>query len=107
MGEPAGRPARRDQQAPGAGGLAIGDLSLVEVREAFAAVVCAWQKTYGEAWDRLNLHGGAISMGHPFGASGVRQLADLAHHLRTQPGLGLSVMCCAGGIGTGTLLEAA
>ncbi|MFF0143672.1 3-oxoadipyl-CoA thiolase [Amycolatopsis sulphurea] len=46
-------------------------------------------------------------MGHPFEAFGIRRFADLAHHLQTRPGLGLPVMCCAGGIGTGTLLEAA
>ncbi|SFJ43796.1 acetyl-CoA C-acetyltransferase/acetyl-CoA acyltransferase [Amycolatopsis sacchari] len=88
-------------------GLTIGDFTLVEVHEAFAPVVCAWQHTYRAEEDRLNPHGGAISMGHPFGASGVRQLADLAHGLKTRAGLGLSVMCCAGGIGTGTVLEAA
>ncbi|GAA5153993.1 thiolase family protein [Amycolatopsis dongchuanensis] len=88
-------------------GLATGDFTLVEVHEAFAPVVCAWQHTYRAEEDRLNRHGGAISMGHPFGASGVRQLADLAHGLKTRAGLGLSVMCCAGGIGTGTVLEAA
>lgn len=85
--------------------LGVSDLSLIEVHEAFAAVVCAWENAYGRGLDGLNAYGGAISMGHPFGASGVRQIADLAHHMQTNPGLALSVMCCAGGIGTGTLLE--
>lgn len=88
-------------------GLTIDDLAAIEVHEAFAPVVCAWQNAYRAPADRLNPHGGAISMGHPFGASGVRQLADLSHDLARRGGTALSVMCCAGGIGTGTLLTSA
>ncbi|MGY0499299.1 thiolase family protein [Nocardia sp. FBN12] len=87
--------------------ISIDDIDLVEVHEAFAAVVCAWQSVYNVDIERLNVNGGAIGMGHPFGASGIRQLVDLAHQLRTTRGTALSVMCCAGGIGTGTLLESA
>lgn len=89
-------------------GLDLDDIDLFEVHEAYATVVCAWQSVHPVELDRLNRCGGAISMGHPFGASGGRQLAHLVHQLRATGGrLGMQVMCCGGGIGTGTIIEAA
>lgn len=88
-------------------GLTLEDIDLFEVHEAYATVVEAWRSVHPVELDRLNLDGGAISMGHPFGASGGRQLAHLAHALHRGAGrLGMQVMCCGGGVGTGTILEA-
>jgi acetyl-CoA acetyltransferase family protein len=89
-------------------GLDIGDIDLIELHEAFAVPVCAWQSVFHADPERVNLHGGGIGMGHPFGASGTRQLAHLAYALSDRPGAwGLQAMCAGGGIGTGTLLRSA
>lgn len=88
-------------------GLSLANLDLVEVHEAYAVVACAWRDAHPMDIDRINIDGGAIGIGHPFGASGARQLVHLAHSLRRTGGrLGLQVMCCGGGIGTGTILDA-
>jgi acetyl-CoA acetyltransferase family protein len=87
--------------------LTLDDIDVFEVHEAYATVVEAWRSVYPVELERLNLEGGAISVGHPFGASGGRQIAHLAHALNRGGGrLGLQVMCCGGGVGTGTILEA-
>jgi acetyl-CoA acetyltransferase len=67
--------------------------------------VLIWQKRFGVSLDRVNLDGGAISIGHPFGATGARQqLLHLAHALRAAGGgIGLSAMCGGGGIATATV----
>jgi acetyl-CoA acetyltransferase family protein len=87
--------------------LTLDDIDVFEVHEAYATVVEAWRSVYPVELERLNLEGGAISVGHPFGASGGRQIAHLAHALNRGGGrLGMQVMCCGGGVGTGTILEA-
>jgi acetyl-CoA acetyltransferase family protein len=89
-------------------GLKLDDIDLFEVHEAYATVVCAWLRQHPADLDRVNVDGGAIALGHPFGASGGRQIAHLAHTMRRSGArLGLQVMCCGGGLGTGTLLELA
>jgi acetyl-CoA acetyltransferase family protein len=89
-------------------GLGHDDVDLYEVHEAYATVPCAWRTVHPVELDRLNIDGGAISQGHPFGASGARQIAHLTHALRRTGGrIGLQVMCCGGGIGTGTVIEVA
>lgn len=89
-------------------GLGLDDIDLFEIHEAYATVVCAWNTVHPVDMDRVNVDGGAVGMGHPFGASGGRQIAHLAHTMRrTGARLGLQVMCCGGGIGTGTILELA
>ncbi|HEX9890411.1 MAG TPA: thiolase family protein [Nitriliruptorales bacterium] len=89
-------------------GLSLDDIDLFEVHEAYATVVQAWRKVHPVELDRINIDGGAIGQGHPFGASGARQIAHLTHALRRTGGrIGLQVMCCGGGIGTGTILEVA
>lgn len=89
-------------------GLTLDDIDLFEVHEAYATVVQSWRKVHPVELDRVNIDGGAVGMGHPFGASGARQIAHLTHALRRTGGrLGLQVMCCGGGIGTGTILEVA
>jgi acetyl-CoA acetyltransferase family protein len=87
-------------------GLAIGDLDLVEINEAFASVVLAWERELAPDPDRVNPNGGAIAIGHPIGATGARLLTTLLHELeRTDGRLGLVTMCCGGGLGTATLIE--
>lgn len=89
-------------------GLSIEDIDVFEVHEAFAVPVLVWMREYGIDPERVNLHGGAISLGHPFGASGTRQIVHLSRYLQ-QSGKtrGLQVMCGGGGLGVATLLERA
>ena len=87
-------------------GLSIADIDLFEVNEAFASVVLAWQRETGADLDKVNVHGGAIALGHPLGASGARIMATLVHALRARDArLGLQTMCEAGGLANATVLE--
>ncbi|MEA2219879.1 MAG: acetyl-CoA acyltransferase [Solirubrobacteraceae bacterium] len=87
-------------------GMAIGDIDLVEINEAFAPVVAAWQRELEPDMDRVNVNGGAMALGHPLGSTGARLLTTLLHELeRSDAELGLVTMCCGGGLGTGTLLQ--
>jgi acetyl-CoA C-acetyltransferase len=87
-------------------GLALEDIDLFEVNEAFAAVVCAWAKETGVDMDKVNVNGGAIALGHPLGATGTILIAKLLNELeRTDGRYGLVTMCCGGGLGTGTIIE--
>jgi len=86
--------------------MAIGDIDLFEVNEAFAPVVAAWQRELAPDMDRVNVNGGAMAIGHPLGSTGARLLTTLLHELeRSDKNVGLVTMCCGGGIGTGTLIE--
>jgi acetyl-CoA C-acetyltransferase len=88
------------------GGLTIGDIDLVEINEAFASVVLAWQRETGADPARVNASGGAIALGHPLGASGARLMATLVHRLaRTGGRYGLQTMCEGGGMANATILE--
>jgi acetyl-CoA acyltransferase len=87
-------------------GLGIGDIDLMEVNEAFASVVLAWERELKPDMDRVNVNGGAIAIGHPVGASGSRLFATiLAEMERRDAELGLVTMCCGGGLGTATLIQ--
>jgi acetyl-CoA acyltransferase len=87
-------------------GLDVGDIDLFEVNEAFASVVLAWQKEIGADLDRVNVHGGAIALGHPLGGSGTRLMTTLLHALEQRGGrYGLQVMCEAGGQANATIIE--
>ncbi|MCW2241721.1 thiolase family protein [Azospirillum canadense] len=87
-------------------GLALGDIDLFEVNEAFAPVPMVWQREFGADPERLNVNGGAIALGHPLGASGARLMTTLLHELeRRNATFGLQAMCCAGGLGTATIIE--
>jgi len=87
-------------------GLSIDDLDLVEINEAFASVVAAWERELEPDIDKVNVNGGAIALGHPLGSTGGRLLTTLLHELeRTDGTLGLVTMCCGGGLGTATLIE--
>ncbi|MGE0067992.1 MAG: acetyl-CoA C-acyltransferase [Solirubrobacterales bacterium] len=86
--------------------MAIDDIDLVEINEAFASVVGAWQRELNPDMDRVNVNGGAIAIGHPLGSTGARLTTTLLHELeRSDKSLGLVTMCCGGGLGTGTLIE--
>src|SRR5207248_809723 len=87
-------------------GLTIGDIDLVEINEAFASVIGAWEDELEPDTDRVNVNGGAIALGHPLGSTGARLLTTLLHELERSEGrLGLVTMCCGGGLGTATLIE--
>jgi acetyl-CoA acetyltransferase family protein len=87
-------------------GLTIGDFDRMEVNEAFAPVVAAWQRELGADLDRVNTRGGAIAVGHPLGCTGTRLLTTLLHSLEDDDGeLGLVTMCCGGGLGTATVIQ--
>lgn len=87
-------------------GLTIADVDRYEVNEAFAAVVLAWSRCYQPDDDRLNVNGGAISLGHPLGASGARLLVSAINELeRSDQELAMITMCCGGSLGTASLLQ--
>ncbi|MGC1852902.1 MAG: thiolase family protein [Solirubrobacterales bacterium] len=87
-------------------GMAMDDIDLVEVNEAFASVLAAWRRELDPDMDRVNVNGGAIALGHPLGSSGARLITTLLHELeRSDKEMGLVTMCCGGGLGTGTLIE--
>jgi acetyl-CoA acyltransferase len=87
-------------------GMKIDDIDLFEVNEAFASVVAAWRREHNPDWDRVNVNGGAIALGHPLGSTGARLMTTLLHELeRTDKEVGLVTMCCGGGLGTGTLIQ--
>jgi acetyl-CoA C-acetyltransferase len=87
-------------------GMTIGDIDIFEVNEAFASVVCSWQKVHGVDWDKVNVNGGAIALGHPVGATGSRLVTTALHELERRDGnVALISMCCGGGLATGTILE--
>jgi acetyl-CoA C-acetyltransferase len=87
-------------------GLQMSDIDVVEINEAFASVVLAWAKELGPDMATVNPNGGAISLGHPLGATGCFLATKAVHELeRTGGRYGLITMCCGGGLGTGTILE--
>jgi len=87
-------------------GMAMEDIDLVEINEAFASVVAAWRRELDPDMDRVNVNGGAIALGHPLGSTGARLITTLLHEMeRTDVEMGLVTMCCGGGLGTGTLIQ--
>jgi len=87
-------------------GLTAADIDLVEINEAFAPVVLAWQRETGFDPDRVNVNGGAIALGHPLGATGARLMTSLLHELeRTGGRYGLQTMCEGGGTANVTIIE--
>lgn len=87
-------------------GLRLDDIDLFEVNEAFAPVPMVWMREFGVGHDRLNVNGGAIALGHPLGGSGARIMTTLLHEMeRRKVRYGLQAICCAGGLGTATLIE--
>jgi acetyl-CoA C-acetyltransferase len=89
-------------------GLSMPDIDTVEINEAFASVVLAWEREVKPDMDRVNPNGGAIALGHPVGATGARLVTTALHELERRDGtFALVTMCCGGGLGTGTILERA
>ena len=87
-------------------GLAIDDIDLVEINEAFAPVVLAWEREIHPDMDKVNVNGGAIALGHPLGASGTKLMATLIGELeRTSGRYGLQTMCEGGGLANAMIIE--
>ncbi len=86
--------------------LALDDIDLVEINEAFASVVLAWEKEHHPDMDKVNVNGGAIALGHPLGCSGTKLMATLLNELeRTGGRYGLQTMCEGGGLANATIIE--
>lgn len=86
--------------------LTIDDIDLVEINEAFAPVVLAWQKEIGAPLSKVNVNGGAIALGHPLGATGVKLMTSLVHELERRKGrYGLLTICIGHGMATATIVE--
>mgnify|MGYP001415875055 FL=1 len=86
--------------------MSINDIDVVEINEAFASVVLAWEKEVHPDMERVNPNGGAIALGHPLGGTGAILTTKAVHELqRTDTEHALVTMCCGGGLGTGTLLQ--
>lgn len=99
-------PDPASRQALKRAGLSVEDLDLIEANEAFAAQFVAVGKELGLPKDRVNVHGGAIALGHPIGASGARILVTLIHALQQRQGkYGLATLCIGGGQGVATIIE--
>ncbi len=87
-------------------GMTIDDIDVVEINEAFASVVLAWEKELNPDMDRVNPNGGAIALGHPLGGTGSILTTKAVHELHRSGGEhALVTMCCGGGLGTGTLIQ--
>lgn len=99
-------PVEASRRALQLAGLKIGDIDLVELNEAFAVQVLASARELGIDPDRLNVHGGAIALGHPFGMTGARMVTTLLNGLRERDArLGLATLCVGGGQGMAVVLE--
>jgi acetyl-CoA C-acetyltransferase len=99
-------PVEASRQALGRAGMTIGDMDLVEINEAFAAQVLPSAEDLGIDLGKLNVHGGAIALGHPFGMTGARITATLLNGLQARDGqFGLETMCVGGGQGMAIIYE--
>ena len=87
-------------------GMSLDDIDLIEINEAFASVVLAWQKDLDVDLAKVNVNGGAISLGHPLGATGARLMTTMLNELeRTGGRYGLQTMCEGGGQANVTIIE--
>ncbi len=99
-------PVEACRQALGRAGMTIDDIDLVEINEAFAAQVIPSAKHLGISWDKLNVNGGAIAVGHPFGMTGARIMTTLIHGLqKDDKTIGMESMCVGGGQGMAMVVE--
>ena len=99
-------PIAASRQALARAGLSIDDIDLVEINEAFAAQVIPSAKHLGIPWDKLNVNGGSIALGHPFGMTGARIMTTLIHGLQEgDKEYGLETMCVGGGQGMAMIIE--
>ncbi len=87
-------------------GMTINDIDYIEINEAFAPVIAAWQREHNPDMERVNPRGGAMAIGHPLGSTGARLITTLLHELEDDDKeIGFVTMCCGGGLGTGTLIQ--
>jgi len=87
-------------------GMKMSDFDLVEINEAFAAVVLSWAQVYDADLEKVNVNGGAIALGHPVGATGSRLIVTALHELeRRDLSTAFVTMCCGSAVGTGTIIE--
>ena len=87
-------------------GMGLDDIDLIEINEAFASVVLAWQREFDVDMDKVNVNGGAIALGHPLGATGAKLMITLLHELeRTGGRFGMQTMCEGGGQANVTIIE--
>jgi acetyl-CoA C-acetyltransferase len=99
-------PIEACRQAMKRAGMTINDIDLVEINEAFAAQVIPSAKHLGIDYDKLNVHGGAIALGHPFGMTGARIMTTLLNGLQhTGKTIGMESMCVGGGQGMAMIVE--
>jgi acetyl-CoA C-acetyltransferase len=99
-------PVEASRQALRRAGMTIDDIDLVEINEAFAAQVIPSARRLGVEWDRLNVHGGSIALGHPFGMTGARIMTTLLNGLEDADAtMGLETMCVGGGQGMAMVVE--
>lgn len=99
-------PIAATRKALAKAGMSLEQIDLFEVNEAFASVIGMWKREISADMAKVNIHGGAIAIGHPLGASGARLMTTLLHALETHDKrFGLQTMCCGGGMGTGTIIE--
>ncbi|MEV0144173.1 MULTISPECIES: steroid 3-ketoacyl-CoA thiolase [unclassified Nonomuraea] len=99
-------PVEATAKALAMAGMSIGDIDRFEVNEAFAAVVLSWASVHEPDFDRVNVNGGAIALGHPVGATGARLLTTALHELeRSDSSTALVSMCAGGALATATILE--
>jgi len=87
-------------------GMTMADIDTVEINEAFASIVLAWERELHPDMEKVNPNGGAIAIGHPVGGTGARLITTALHELeRIDGSVALVTMCCGGGLGTGTLIQ--
>ena len=87
-------------------GMSIGDLDLFEINEAFASVVLSWASVHKPDFDKVNVNGGALAIGHPVGSTGARLITTALHELERRDGsTALITMCAGGALSTGTIIE--
>ncbi|VVD69724.1 thiolase family protein [Pandoraea fibrosis] len=99
-------PIPATQQILARSGLALADIDLFEINEAFSSVLGAWLAELKPDLSRVNVNGGSIAVGHPLGSTGARLMAGLVDELERRGGrYGLQSMCCGGGLGTATIVE--
>jgi acetyl-CoA C-acetyltransferase len=99
-------PIPATQHALARAGMKLADIDLVEINEAFASVVLAWQHDLDADMSRVNVNGGAIALGHPLGATGAKLMTTLLHELERRGGrFGLQTMCEGGGQANVTIIE--
>lgn len=99
-------PVAASRKALARANMTLDDIELIEINEAFASVVAMWRNEMNADLSKVNVHGGAIALGHPLGGSGARVATTLLNALETHgKGVGLQTICCGGGMATGMIVE--